>query len=186
MENIAVIDVETTWGDEVMSIGIVIANNVTLKPIASRYYLINPEFKKPAMYSNALMINKIREQFIGSRREVMSDINKLLLIYNVKKLFAYNAHFDKRHLPELKRCTWCDIMRIAAYKQYNKKITDNHDCCSTGRLRSGYGVAQILKMLSDNNNYEETHNAYYDAIDELEIMRLLAYNIDRYDVAVIN
>ena len=100
-------------------------------------------------------------------------------------IFSYNAHFDKRHLPELNRCTWCDIMRLAAYKQYNKKITDRYDCCSTGRLKYGYGVAQILRMLNDDLNYEETHNAYFDAIDELKIMKLLKHDINTYDVAII-
>jgi hypothetical protein len=30
--------------------------------------------------------------------------------------------FDKRHLPELGGYAWYDIMKLAAYRQYNPKI----------------------------------------------------------------
>ena len=32
-------------------------------------------------------------------------------------MFAYNANFDYKHLPELNSYIWVDIMKIAAYKQ---------------------------------------------------------------------
>lgn len=45
MEYIAVIDTETNWNDEVMSIGVVIANQ-KYKMMDSRYYIISPAYKK--------------------------------------------------------------------------------------------------------------------------------------------
>ena len=41
------------------------------------------------------------------------------------------------------------------------------------------GVEPILRMLCQHT-YRETHNALYDAMDELEIMRLLGHAIDCY------
>lgn len=38
-------------------------------------------------------------------------------------------------------------------------------------------------MLSEDMVYCEMHNALTDAIDELEIMRLLSHGIGKYDLA---
>ena len=46
---------------------------------------------------------------------------------------------------------------------------------SFGRLRHGYGVEPILRLLSGNSAYRETHNALQDALDELAIMELLGH-----------
>ena len=47
-------------------------------------------------------------------------------------------------------------------------------------------MAQILRMLTNDSDYEETHNAYFDALDELDIMKLLEHDIHKYDIAIIN
>ena len=103
----------------------------------------------------------------------------------MEKILAYNASFDKTHLPELKNYVWCDIMRIAAYKQYNKMIPSTVECWSTGKMKRGYGVEGILRMIGPDKNYCETHNAYLDAIDELNIVRLLKLDFNMYDMAVL-
>ena len=71
-------------------------------------------------------------------------------------------------------------MRLAAYRQYNHKIPPDADCCSTGRLKRGYGVEAMLRLLSGNHAYRESHNAFFDAVEELEIMRLLGYPLSEY------
>ena len=40
-------------------------------------------------------------------------------------------------------------------------------------------------MLSKRDCYQETHNAVLDAQDELEIMRLLGYGIEEYEIALL-
>ena len=70
-------------------------------------------------------------------------------------------------------------MRLAAYKQYNSAIPENAECCKTGQLKRGYGVEPILRMLG-KEMYYETHNALMDAMDELEIVRLLGHPVDMY------
>ena len=71
-------------------------------------------------------------------------------------------------------------MQLAAYRQYNHKIPPYADCCSTSRLKRGYGVEAMLRLLSGNQSYHESHNAFFDAVDELEIMRLLGYPLSKY------
>lgn len=104
----------------------------------------------------------------------------------MRKIFAYNASFDKKHLPEYSEYQWYDIMRLAEYRQYNSSIPSSADCYKTGRLKRGYGVENILKMLSGNHRYYETHNAVLDAEDELQIMQLLGHGLNEYEIALLS
>ena len=49
-------------------------------------------------------------------------------------------------------------------------------------LKRGYGVEPMLRLLSGNGCYRESHNAILDARDELEIMRLLGYGPEAYHI----
>ena len=185
MERFAVIDTETNWNDEVMSIGIVIADGGTKEKIAAKYYIIDPEYRVGGMFSSELRTTE-KEAHITGRKQALGELKRWMDSYRVQKLFAYNASFDKKHLPEYSEYQWYDIMRLAAYRQYNKAIPDSAECCKTGRLKRGYGVEDILQMLSRNNRYRETHNAVTDAEDELKIMRMLGYELSVYDIALIS
>lgn len=168
----AVIDTETNWYDRVMSIGTVIVREEDLCPVERHYHVLTPEYQIGGMYDNALCIDA-PGTVLCSREEALCFLTERLRIHGVRKLFAYNACFDRNHLPELRGFQWFDIMRIAAYRQTNPAIPAHADCCSTGRLKRGYGVEPMLRLLSGKNSYQETHNALDDALDELQIMRLL-------------
>jgi hypothetical protein len=116
----------------------------------------------------------------------MADLSDYLSSHGITSIYAYNAKFDCGHLPELKNYNWYDIMRIAAYKQFNKSIPDAAPCCKTGRLKSNYGVESITRMLTGNSRYYEVHNAVADAVDELRIVELLGLPLTAYDIARIN
>ena len=174
----AVIDTETNWNDEVMSIGVLIANCKNYDRADSRYYILPNEESIGGMYSKSMRLTS-HEITIGHREDVIDDLKFLLDSHGVDDLLAYNASFDKNHLPELSDFCWRDIMKIAAYKQHNPHIPDGLDCCKTGRLRRGYGVEPMLQILGVKD-YCETHNAIIDARDELRIMKILDYEIDFY------
>ena len=137
------------------------------------------------MYSNELRLDE-KGVCVASRRQALKEIKQWLNTYDVQKLFAYNAAFDKKHLPEYSGYQWYDIMRLAAYRQYNRAIPASADCYKTGKMKRGYGVEDILRMLSKNRRYSETHNAVLDAEDELRIMQLLGHGISEYDIAFIS
>ncbi|MDR1136451.1 MAG: hypothetical protein LBL49_09820 [Clostridiales Family XIII bacterium] len=183
MSRFAVIDTETTWDDAVMSVGIVIADSETFELIDKKYYILKPFKNHGGMYTYALYVNGIKPDLECLRERAMDDLNKLLASYDVVAIFAYNAAFDYRHLPELQHFDWHDIMRLAAYRQHNLKIPTCAECYGTGRLKRGYGVESVYRMLSDDFTYCEMHNALTDAIDELEIMRLLDHALDKYALA---
>ena len=179
IKKIAVIDTETNFSNNLMSIGVVIADSATYLPIDSRYYILTPEYCVGGMYSNALHIEG-KEAIVCTRKEAISNIKVFLMINKISELFAYNAAFDCNLLPELSMFEWYDIMKLAAYRQFNCKIPSNAECYSTGKLKRNYGVEPIYRMLSDNPNYHETHNAWQDALDELKIMQMLGCCLPEY------
>ena len=180
MAYFAVIDTETNWSDEVMSIGAIIANADTFEPVSSKYYIITPEHKVGGMFSHTLFFKNKKLNLECSRKKALRDLIKCFEDNQVTDIFAYNASFDYRHLPELALFAWYDIMKFAAYRQHNPKIPHSADCHGTGRLKCGYGVEPILRLLSGDATYCEQHNALTDALDELKIMELLQHKPSKY------
>lgn len=180
MGRFAVIDTETNWADQVMSIGSVVADAETFEIVAAKYHILPVECKTGGMYYDALFLDTGVKPAVCSRDEAMRELIFWFEQHGVTSIFAYNAIFDRHHLPELQRLDWYDIMRLAAYRQYNPKILATADCCATGRLKRGYGVEPMLRLLSGNPTYRETHNALNDAMDELEIIRLLGHPLEAY------
>ena len=180
MGRFAVIDTETNWADAVMSIGAVIADTDTFALIDAKYHVLTPEYLVGGMYEHTLFCDPEVKPTMCTREESLQELTAWFQAYGVRSVFAYNACFDRNHLPELRQFDWYDIMRLAAYRQYNRKIPANADCCSTGRLKKGFGVEPMLRLLSGQVCYCETHNALHDAIDELEIIRLLGYGLQHY------
>ena len=183
-KHIAIIDTETNFSDQAMSIGVVIADARTYSCVDYLYRIIDPEWRVLGMYTMALQreqSTKYKDHSATStRNDAISTIKNLLDQYQVKHIFAYNAKFDFGHLPEFSCYTWYDIMGLAAYRQHNNKIPDNAECCKSGRLKCNYGVEKIMQLLSGDTTYRETHNALLDAIDELKIMRLLGHSVQTY------
>ncbi len=185
MDKFAVIDTETNWNDEVMSIGVIIADQGTMEKTDSVYYILDPEYRVGGMYSHELRPDD-RDVRVTDRRQALTEIKSWLQDSHVRKLFAYNASFDRNHLPEYADFEWYDIMRLAAYRQYNPAIPDSADCYKTGRMKWGYGVESVLRMLRGDRCYSETHNAVLDALDELEIMRLMGHGLEAYEIALLS
>ena len=180
MGKFAVIDTETNWADQVMSIGTVIADSDTFHPIEMKYHILPRECRAGGMYYDALFLDTPVKPILCTRAEAIRDLKAWLAQHGVQSIFAYNACFDRNHLPELRGFDWYDIMRLAAYRQHNPKIPANADCCTTGRLKRGYGVEPMLRLLSGDRTYQETHNAVLDAVDELGIMRLMERSLEEY------
>ena len=159
---------DMTWSCQLVSVS-----------INAKYHILTPEYLVGGMFSDTLAPEDPKA-VLCSRAQAIGEIEDLLRKYRARGLYAYNAGFDRNHLPELQDFDWYDIMRKAAYRQFNPKISANADCFSTGRLKRGYGVEPMLRLLSGNATYHESHNAFFDAMDELELMRHLAYHPQAY------
>lgn len=177
-ERFAVIDTETNWENDVMSIGIVIAEDEQFQAIDQRYFIFDEAARVGGMYSYAMQLNGQKLELL-KKKKAIEAIKDFLNANGIKELFAYNASFDAKCLPELHEYCWHDILKLAAYKQHNPAIPVSAPCCGTGRLKSGYKVEDILCMFGEKG-YTELHNALTDAIDELRIMNYLNHPIKKY------
>lgn len=177
---IAIIDTETNWLDQVMSIGTVLAEGSDFKPLAAKYHVLPIECQVGGMFESTLFLKTPVRPICCTRAEAMADLMDWLQEHGVSAIFAYNAHFDRSHLPELGNYPWYDIMRLAAYRQYNPHIPERAECFATGRLKRGYGVEAMLRLLAGEEGYQESHNAIFDALDELKIMQLLGHPVEDY------
>ncbi len=192
-EMFAVVDVETTWSDvqslefgekykdAAFSIGVIIADAKTFQIVRALYYVLEPECSENGKFQ--MNINMVPEDMTCkcSREEAINGIKHILKEHRVEKVFAYSAGFDKRHLPELADYSWCDIINKAAYRDENNLLTDDKfEFYASGRLKRGYGAQDIYRLMSGDQCYCETHNALYDAIDELYIMEKLGYAPSEY------
>lgn len=178
MEYFALIDTETTWSGVIMTVGVLIVKSDTFDVVDYRYYIVKESLREGGMFDYIVHMKGIKEETI-SIKKIEIAIHEYLVEKKVTSIFAYNAGFDKKCLPHLNSYHWYDIMRLAAYRQYNSAIPNTAQCCKTGRLKSGYGVENIMRMFG-KHDYAETHNALIDARDELEIMRLLGHSVAMY------
>lgn len=171
----SVIDVETNFDNEIISLGIVISEWDNFSIIENHYFIFSPECQKTSLYFGQLFQTRDKNINLtkGIRSANISELINLLKKYNIKNIFAYNANFDMRCLPELNEYKWFDIMKIAAYKQHNDYLPDTLEYCKTGRLKSNYSFEALYKLISNNPYYVESHNALDDATDELSFMRIL-------------
>ena len=181
----AVLDTETTWDNKVMTIGIVIADKKTYKPEVFKYYVLHPEFEEGGLYGAVASLPNNDITTEGTREEILYDLQQCLKKHNVTTIYAYNMSFDKSKLPELDNYSWYDIMGIAANKNYNKFISEDMECFKSGRLKRGYSAESIIQLLSGKNDYTESHNALFDAMDELKIMQYLRLSLDSYHQSAI-
>lgn len=178
----AVVDTETNWAGEVMSIGVAVADACKFELLDTRY-VIDPEAAAVGgMFEAQLHLKTPAIPSFDSRGGAAERMQAWLRGLGVERIFAYNAGFDKRLMPEWDCFTWHDILKLAAYRQHNPAIPQCADCFKTGRLKRDYGVEPILRLLSGNFTYRETHNAMLDALDELKIMALLGYAPEVYPV----
>lgn len=178
-DRFAVIDTETNWNNEVMSIGVVISKDKEFEALDTKYLVIKEAAKVGGLFSRVLYLEGQKVE-IGKRASAIKRLKDYLRENEVGSIFAYNASFDWRCLPELRDFNWYDILKKAAYKDFNPSLPEDAVFCSTGRLKSGYGVENIIRMFGESN-YREIHNALTDAVDELRIMKYLRYSINTYN-----
>lgn len=129
---------------------------------------------KDRVYKTSLCPNKMHTN------EMIAQIRDFYDKNNCEMVFAYNASFDKKLITSLPQDQWYDILKIAAYKQFNPYLPEDEEYCGTGRLKKDYNAERLYKLLSGNAGYKEMHNAFQDACDELAIMRMMKVPLDVY------
>ena len=174
----AVLDIETNWQQEMMSVGMVIADDEQFVAVEKIYCIISPECQVGGLYSCAL--RNVNEKLIQTctRAEAISNLTNVLSNYHVRSIFSYNAKFDYRFLPELHHYVWHDIMCVAANINTNDKLPPDEEYYRTGLLKRK-SFERIMRLIYWKG-YTESHNALCDAVDELQLMGIINQKLETY------
>ena len=98
----AVIDTETNWADRVMSIGTVVADSSSFSVLDEKYHVLVPETAVGGMYDSVLFLEEAGQPILCTRSQAMEQLNIWFRQLGVGDIFAYNAAFDRNHLPEFR------------------------------------------------------------------------------------
>lgn len=204
---VAVIDVETTWRDEVMSIGAVIVDTQDKYRILEiAYWLVTPFCYQPAMFSRAIDLSMVKERSFfykkGNRvldsvtekedsfEKCIAGLQALLDCHDVSSCFAYNGHFDKRHLLDIDGVAWFDLVvpftsyDLNPYISSQKIPPENLGVGKAGlRLVKEYSFFNIMRYIPGCKRYYETHNGCVDAFEEAMAMQMMKLPRDEYRIS---
>ena len=128
-DKFAVVDTETNWNDEVMSIGVVVADSETWEKIDSVYYIIDPEYRAGGMYASELRPDEDGVRVTG-RQEALQEIKQWLDTYHVRRLFAYNASLTRdicrnmQGISGMILCVWRHTVNITARYRSLRTVTE--------------------------------------------------------------
>jgi len=182
----ALIDIETNHFHQTMTIGVIIADDQEYKALDARYFIID-DVSHFSIYQNAIPLEQYlppeaceKFQIHTTNDEIPKAMRNFLKQYDITKIFAYNAKFDYGFLVYLHDFTWYDIIEKSAYFQFNPFIKDRENCWRTGRLKRGYGVEPMYRLVTGDRRYYEKHNGLMDCFDELVIMKILNYKVSDY------
>ena len=70
----AVIDTETNWVDQVMSIGTVVADGDTMEAVEARYHILPMECEVGGMYESTLFIETPVKPVLCTRAEALTEL----------------------------------------------------------------------------------------------------------------
>ena len=120
----------------------------------------------------------------------MRNIEKLMITYDITKVYAFNSDFDKGAIDFTCKnlyatpcfnpfVEWRDIRKIVApiftSPAYTKFCIENNLLTDTGRVGSSVETIKSFKL---QEKYTENHTALEDSRDESDI--LFTYGIDYY------
>lgn len=185
LDIIAIIDAKLNFIDEIISIGIAIVDAKTFEIKTAEYFLVPEELIIDGFNNGNITIAHTYQTYFGAHKDIENHIRKLLNQYNITNIYTFNGKFIYSKLTGLQKYHWYDIMKVAAYKQYNYKLPDNLMFNDQGRLLYKCNIKDLMEILTKTYFYYTNH-ALYDVLDETKMMKLLDLNINVYDCAKMN
>lgn len=184
---IIILDTESTMKQKVFDVGVVVANTHG-KIIYKKAWIIKNNFTtqlffedKRTLYLNRLLNDNYPMSY-NTPQEVIDDLTDIIVQYNIKEVYAYNASFDKRMIEQLANdfnltnpmkdlkfiCLWYlsaqSFMQKKEFKDYcikNKFTTEKNNYKTSAEV--AYSFIKKLPQFS------EEHTALEDCIVEYEI-----------------
>ena len=142
MDYFAVIDTETNWNNEVMSIGAVIAEKDTFKKVDDLYFIVDPEYKIGGMFSMVLPVKgRAPKDILLTRKIVMEKFKE-----------AFEKYFElARNKEELKKYLINLVFQQTQEKYINYLIEIDKTYETQEKLESLFDKTYYFKYLEKNN-----------------------------------
>jgi hypothetical protein len=160
----------------------IITNSFVIKQIYDNQLLFQTAYyynKKP-LYTKSMQGRKSYKRYWG---HVARYIDKLVAVYDIKSVYAYNSPFDKKAVETtskilkayqpLKRVEWRDIMAVS--NELIHQTTDYKAYCERngGITPKGYyqtNAERTYQFIKGEPNFTEQHTGLADALIELDIL----------------
>lgn len=191
-----ILDTETTGVEArfIYDIGFIIVNE-KYEVIQKMHYVVKQTYdnrelfmtsyygnKKP-IYTQLLRRGKAKKEYLGRITQKMAY---LIRKYNITKIYAYNAPFDKKAFEfttkfyrvknPLENLQFVDIMKVAnnlhKSKEYETFAKNNKMKTKTGRTKKT--AETTYAFIINNPDYKEQHMGLHDCEIELEILKFVA------------
>lgn len=173
----AIIDTKTNYYGNAISIGVVVVNS-HFEIQQAQYYLIPEELIHDHNHKDDFDIIHVYKTYFGRLFDCENHIRTLMNQYNITNIYAYNAFYVKKSLPEMNNYNWFDIAKVATYKQYNHELPLDADYDENGQLLR-YAMKNVIELMM-KTYYKCVNHALYNALDELKIMKLIGLPIEKY------
>ena len=127
MDYFAVIDTETNWNNEVMSIGVVIAEKDTFKKVDDLYFIFDPEYKIGGMFSMVLPVKgRTPKDLLFTRKIAMEKFKEAFEKYGISfehmpsgvdtmTVIVHQSEFEEKEqkvLTEIKHLVHPDVLDL--------------------------------------------------------------------------
>ena len=127
MDYFAVIDTETNWNNEVMSIGVVIAEKDTFKKVDDLYFIFDPEYKIGGMFSMVLPVKgRAPKDLLFTRKIAMEKFKEAFEKYGISfehmpsgvdtmTVIVHQSEFEEKEqkvLTEIKHLVHPDVLDL--------------------------------------------------------------------------
>ena len=127
MDYFAVIDTETNWNNEVMSIGVVIAEKNTFKKVDDLYFIFDPEYKIGGMFSMVLPVKgRAPKDILFTRKIAMEKFKEAFEKYGISfehmpsgvdtmTVIVHQSEFEEKEqkvLTEIKHLVHPDVLDL--------------------------------------------------------------------------
>lgn len=135
-------------------------------------------------YIDGLYERNVEPLYFG---EILSRIDEVIELYNIKTLAAYNLLFDERAMantcelffdnknwlkyPLERLCILCGACDILYGKKYIEFVRANHFETEKGNIKTSAEIG--YRFLTNNLDFEEAHKGLDDCFIEAEILKAL-------------
>lgn len=165
---VAVLRTMTNSEGSLCAVGVVITNTADWRPIAEYRYVIAPEAETADQDVLFLPVEKDCICTSCRSEHLLFRLKQMLSEEKVQYIVSYGSS-ARFFLPGID-LPWLDIQNVSAYRKYNPFIPKKAKLYRNGRMKSGYGMEAMMRIVTGDKSYIRTGNPVRDCEADLCIL----------------